>query len=390
MKLKTFSYLITLILVLGLAACKAPTEKAFDEQLASQLQTALEEAVENPEAKFPGAVLYVSSSELGTWTGAAGLGNIDTSATMRSDDKFRAGSVMKPFVSVVGLQLIEEGLFSLDDPMPAVLPESVTARFSEGDKITVRMLLNHTGGIADWLTEAVISEIAANPQKIWKEEEYLDLAAAQEPYFAPGKGWKYSNTDYNLLGLVIEQATGRSWRQEVRERIIERFNLENTLLPEPGDTFIPNDHARGYIDMGGKMVDFTGVDPSMAGAAGGQALATTTTDLAQFLTTVLAGELFQNAGTLDEMLTFVDAPYIGGQVGYGLGMMKYLLPGGVEMLGHSGGTAGFQCLVVHMPAQNITISMAMTNMESDPTLILYLVLEILIPEFTPPPSPEKK
>jgi len=385
MKLKIFSYLISLTLILGLTACAPPTEKAFDEQLASQLQTALEEAVESPETNFPGALLRVSSPELGTWTGAAGLGNIETGTAMRPDDKFRAGSIMKPFIAVVTLQLVEEGLLSLDDPMTAVLPESVTARFADSDKITVRMLLNHTSGIADIITDAVYAEIVANPTKVWEDDEWLDIAAAQEPYFAPGEGWRYSNTDYILLGLVIEQATGHSWRAEVRERVIEPLNLENTLLPEPGDLSIPGNHARGYHYIDGELVDFTEVDPSMAGAAGGSGLVTTTTDLALFLDAVFAGELFQNAGTLDEMLAFVDVPGEGEgyRVGYGLGMEKFVFPGGIEVLGHTGGTAGYRSFTGYLPTQGITIAMAMTNMESDKTMVIFPVLQILVPEFAP-------
>ena len=113
MELKIFSCLMALTLVLGLMACATPAEKVFDEQLASQLQAALEDAVESPETKFPGALLYVSSPELGTWSGAAGLGNIETDTAMRPDDKFRAGSVIKPMIAVVVLQLVEEGQFSL-------------------------------------------------------------------------------------------------------------------------------------------------------------------------------------------------------------------------------------------------------------------------------------
>ncbi|HDZ27262.1 MAG TPA: class A beta-lactamase-related serine hydrolase, partial [Candidatus Aminicenantes bacterium] len=213
MKFKTSSYLIILIVVLGLTVCKAPTEKPFDTQLADKLQTALQEAEENPDTKFPGVLLYISSSKLGTWVGAAGLSNIKTDTTMRPDDKFRAGSIMKPFISVVILQLMEEGRFSLEDPMTAVLPESVSSRFSDSEQITVRMLLNHTSGIPDWITGAMIGKITANPQRIWEVDEYLDAAAAQEPYFPPGEGWRYSNTDYSLLGMVIERATGRSWRE---------------------------------------------------------------------------------------------------------------------------------------------------------------------------------
>ncbi|HEB34919.1 hypothetical protein LCGC14_0839290 [marine sediment metagenome] len=385
MKFKTSSYLIILIVVLGLTVCKAPTEKPFDTQLADKLQTALQEAEENPDTKFPGVLLYISSSKLGTWVGAAGLSNIKTDTTMRPDDKFRAGSIMKPFISVVILQLMEEGRFSLEDPMTAVLPESVSSRFSDSEQITVRMLLNHTSGIPDWITGAMIGKITANPQRIWEVDEYLDAAAAQEPYFPPGEGWRYSNTDYSLLGMVIERATGRSWREEVHERIIKPLNLENTRLPEPGDLSISDNHARGYIDMGGELIDFTKIDPSMAGAAGGHALITTTMDLARFLNVVLAGELFQKPGTLDEMLAFVDVPdavritrYF---TGYGLGIMKFLLPGNIEMFGHAGGTGGFASFIYFLPNQDMTVSGMMSNMESDQYQILSPALEILIPEF---------
>lgn len=385
MKFKTSSYLIILIVVLGLTVCKAPTEKAFDTQLADKLQTALQDAVENPDTKFPGVLLYISSPKLGTWVGAAGMSNIKTDTAMRPDDKFRAGSIMKPFISVVILQLVEEGRFSLDDPMIAVLPESVSLRFSDSDQITVRMLLNHTSGIPDWTTGAMIGKITANPQRIWEVDEYLDVAAAQEPYFPPGEGWRYSNTDYNLLGMVIEHATGRSWREEVRERIIKPLNLENTQLPEPGDLSISNNHVHGYLDMGGELIDFTKIDPSMAGAAGGHALITTTMDLARFLNVVLAGVLFQKPGTLDEMLAFVDVPdavrIVRHFTGYGLGIMKFLLPGNIEMFGHAGGTAGFTSFIYFLPNQDMTVSGMMSNMESDQYQILSPALEILIPEF---------
>ena len=93
------------------------------KDIASQLQTALEGVVQNPNTNFPGAVLHLQSPEIGTWSGAAGLGEIETATIMKPDNRFRAGSVMKPFVAVVTLQLVEEGCFSLDDPITAVLPD---------------------------------------------------------------------------------------------------------------------------------------------------------------------------------------------------------------------------------------------------------------------------
>lgn len=294
---------------------------------------------------------------------------------------------MKPYIAVVTLRLVEEGRFSLDDSMTAVLPDSITSRFADSDRITVRMLLNHTSGIPEWLTDATGADIATNPTRVRTVNEYLQLAAAQEPYFPPGKGFTYSNTDYNLLGLVIDQTTDRSWREEVRERVIGPLHLDDTLLPEPGDLSIPGNYAHGYMDMGGNLVDFTWVDPSMAGAAGGHALVTTTMDLARFLEAALAGELFQEPGTLGEMLTFVDMPQDASSsnlaVGYGLGIMRYALPGGIEMLGHAGTTGGYQCFVYNLPAQGIIISGMMSNMESDQMQLIFPAIELLVPEFSP-------
>jgi len=334
------------------------------ENITDQLQAALETAVHSLDTNFPGAVLHVRSPQFGSWSGAAGMGEIETATPIQPDDKFRAGSVMKPIVAVVVLQLVEEGMFSLDDPMTAVLPDDITSRFVSSDQITVRMLLNHTSGIPDWLTEAAGQEIGANPTRI------RTLA----------------NTDYNLLEVVIKQATGRSWREEVRARVVEPLHMEHTLLPEPGDLTIPSNYAHGYLDIDGTLVDYSRVDSSMAGAAGGHALVTTALNMAQFLEAMLSGELFMKTETLDEMLNFGDVPQEtnqGALVGYGLGIMKFMLPGDIEMLGHAGTTGGYQCFVYNLPAQGITISGMMSNITSDQMQLISPAIEILIPKLSP-------
>lgn len=386
--MKAFRWISLVLVVVVIASIvTACSEKKFDQQLANQLEAVLEDAVESSETQFPGALLYVSSPELGTWSGAAGLGNIDTNTAMRVNDKFRIGSTIKPMIAMIVLQLVEEGQFSLDDTMTAVLPESVTARFANSNSITVRMLLNHTSGMADCINP-VQAEIIANLAKIWEIDEWLDIAASQEPYFAPGQGWTYSNTDYILLGLVIEQATGMSWREEFRERIIEELNLENTLLPEPGDLSIPGNYSHGYMDLGTGLDDVTRVDPSMADAAGGSAGVMTAADMTRFLDAMMAGELFRNPETLDEMLTSLakipeGSVPLSGAVGYSLGMMKFVFPGGIEMVGHSGDTGGFSSFMFYLPAQGITISGVVNDMDPLGVFyqILYPALEILVPGF---------
>ena len=356
-----------------------PTANPMDKELAGRLQALLDQATEGPDATFPGALLFIKHPKLGYWAGAAGLSNIENQTAMSPGDKFRAGSIMKPFVAAVVLQLVEEGGLSLDDPLPSVLPEEVISRFPDNEKITVQMLLNHTAGIPEWVN-VLLNDIAADPTRVWQVEEFLDTAAAQPSDFLPGEGWKYSNTDYNLLGLIIEQVTGNPWRDEVRRRIIRPLALKDTILPEPGDPAMPGSHVHGYETIEGALVDFTQVDPSMAEAAGGSALVTTTSDLVTFLEALLAGEFFQQETTLEQMLNRVkvpDDPH--GLIGYGLGLEKYVLPGNVEMIGHLGSTAGYRSLVGHLPAYGITFAMSI-NTQGDPVPVFLPALQLLLDE----------
>jgi D-alanyl-D-alanine carboxypeptidase len=326
----------------------------------------LHDALRDPGIHAPGAILHAESPTLGSWTGAAGLGRVAPAVPMRPADRFRAGSIVKPFVSVVVLQLAERGRLSLDARLPDVLPRSVVARFPNAADISVRMLLGHRSGIPEWDLPAVDEQIARDPAKVWKVSEFLDLAAAQPPVFAPGTSYKYSNTDFNLLGLIIERITGHSWRHEVTRRVIRPLGLTRTYLPPPGHRSIRGAHAHGYGELDGRRVDLTGVDPSIAGAAGGGALVTTVGDLARFLNALLKGRPFHRRQTLRQMLAFAPAPDQGGQVGYGLGIERRVVPGGVALIGHLGGAAGYTAYVARLRPQGVTIAYAL-NWADDPT-----------------------
>jgi D-alanyl-D-alanine carboxypeptidase len=285
---------------------------------------------------------------------------------MRPGDHFRAGSIMKTFVAARVLQLVEQGRLSLDSRLPDVLPPDVAGRFQNAPKISVRMLLSHRSGIPEWETPAADREIATHPAKIWTTSEFLDRAAAQPPLFAPGTRFSYSNTNYNLVGLIIERATGHSWRQEVTERVIRPLGLTQTVLPAPGDRSLPGPYAHAYLQAAGKTLDLTGVDPSMAGAAGGSALVTTVQDLSRFLNGLLAGRLFRHPATLRQMLTLGPATGEGGVVGYGLGIERRVLPGGIDLIGNLGGAAGYMAYVGRLRGTDVTFA-AVGNSNSDPS-----------------------
>jgi D-alanyl-D-alanine carboxypeptidase len=297
---------------------------------------------------------------------------------MRAGDRFRAGSIMKTFVSAATLQLVEEGRLGLDDTLPQVLPRRVTARFADADRITVRMLLNHTSGLGSYTDEPGFErEVATHPRKRWSTAELLDRAAARPRTGAPGERYSYSNTNYNLLGLIIERATGKSWRAVVRERILRPLHLRHTSLPRPGHIPSGRDIAHGYQRIDGKRYDLTRVDSSMAGAAGGHALLTTTSDLARFNRALLAGRLFRRAGTLRAMRTFVAAQDHPFEVGYGLGLERDLLPGGVEMVGNMGDTAGYRAFMYRLPALHADVAMAI-NTPGDPSPALVPALRLVM------------
>jgi D-alanyl-D-alanine carboxypeptidase len=367
-----------LYVVFGWFMTLAPIAYA-QADFSQQLQTALDTLVDNPDSNFSGAILYVSQPDKGTWLGSAGVADIETGAPLSLDASFRAGSIMKPFVAVTVLQLIEEGKLSLETLMTEVLPEEYKSLFANAGRITVRMLLEHSSGIPEWLTPGAIEQISAEPTKVWKVSEFLGLAAAQPAVFAPGEGYSYSNTDYNLLGLIIENVTGMSWREAVAERVITPLGLQHTKLPAPGDNSMPEGFMHGYEPLNGGMVDLSLTDPSMAGAAGGGALVTTVADLARFMAALRGGELFQQEETLSEMMTFIDAPDEGGQVGYGLGLQQYMLPGGLELIGHLGSTAGYRAFTGYFPGLDLSIALAF-NSQADPTPLILAALDVVSPE----------
>ncbi len=300
---------------------------------------------------------------------------------MMAENTFRAGSIVKPFVATAVLQLVEEGKVALDDPLPAVLPQDVVAPIEDADRITVRMLLNHTSGIPEYSDREHERMVAADPHRVWQVDEYLEMAAAHPRQFDPGEGYAYSNTDYNLLGLVIEEATGESWREAVRDRVIDQLDLEHTSLPEPGDASIGSGAAHGYELLDGELRDYTDIDPSVAGAAGGTPWSRRRGS-GPLPRRAARRQLFERPETLEEMLTFVDttdAPAVPGEVGYGLGIERFEWPGGVEVIGHFGGTAGYLAVVGNLPDEGIEFSMVITA-QDDPTSVLFPALEIMVAE----------
>ncbi len=286
---------------------------------------------------FPG--ILVKTYEGGkTWGYAAGVANLSTKKPMKTDFRFRIASVTKTFTATVVLQLAGENRLNLDDSIEKWLPGVIQGNRYDAKQITIRQILNHTSGIAEY-SRTKEADFFKNRNKSFTAEDLVKLGLSLPPDFAPGKGWSYSNTGYVLLGILIEKVTGNSYAEEIENRIIEPLELSNTFLPGNSSVIPGTNHARGYFQPDGasELKDITYYNPSIGSSAGD--MISTADDLNKFFSYLLSGKLLKEQ-QLKQMLTTV--PTGSAEiVGYGLGIYETRLPNGVSIWGHSGGIPGF-------------------------------------------------
>ncbi|MER7498838.1 serine hydrolase domain-containing protein [Nonomuraea pusilla] len=285
--------------------------------------------------------------ENGHRTARAGTARLNGTRPVPHDPLFRVGSTTKTFVATVLLQLVGEGRLSLDDPVERWLPGVVPG----GDAVTVRRLLDHTSGLYDYSQDKDVPlfgpEFVRNRHRTYPAEELVRLALRNPPYFAPGKGWRYSNTNYFLAGMIIERVTGRPYAEEITRRILRPLGLRRTFLPGTSPA-IPGRHAHGYMPLSmepdAELVDITSFNPSVAGAAG--EMISSAGDVQRFFAALLQGRLLRPA-QLAEMTRTVDISRETGipGAGYGLGLEVMPLSCGGKTWAHGGSSPGYQTYV---------------------------------------------
>jgi D-alanyl-D-alanine carboxypeptidase len=292
--------------------------------------------------RFPGALASVREPDGRVRTYTAGVSDLDTGAKMPADARVRIASNTKMFTATVVLQLVGEGKIKLDRPVETYLPGVVRGNGIDGRKITIRHLLQHTSGLADYDDKLFAEDFVSVLKSYHEPYELLRLAFSEKPASRPGKTFAYSNTNYILAGLVAQRVTGRPIAELVTKRIIEPLGLRDTYWPGDGELTIRGTHPRGYLPaMDGKApVDVTESEPSTGWAAG--ALVGTPGDLNRFLVALLGGRLLKPA-QLAEMKKTVDAPNfdsVGGSR-YGLGIATFKLSCGGFAWTHGGIAPGY-------------------------------------------------
>jgi len=323
-------------------------------QLNKFLQSQVYSEGMDPEQGAPGLVLLVDTPD-GRYLKAAGVASLEEGTPMQVNDRFEIGSNSKSFTIAVLMQLQEEGILGLDDNLSNWLPEWAE-KIPFGYQMTLRQLAQHTSGIWDY-GDPIIEQAASNPvhlQDYDSPQQLVQYAIDNgTPDFEPGAEgqWKYSNTGYILLGMVLETASGERLGDLYQDRIFDPLGLNSAVFIE--DVPEPYEIIDGYhwTDDGHEL-NTTKWNVSQGWAAGG--IAMTAEDLMTYGQALAAGELFQDPDSLTEMLSF-DPNGMGGAAPYGLGLIDFSGAGAPGSWGHEGQTAGFQTLWFINPESSVTV-----------------------------------
>ncbi|MET9953272.1 serine hydrolase domain-containing protein [Streptomyces sp. NPDC006339] len=284
----------------------------------------------------PGAMARYTGPD-GVRSRTVGVRDQSTGAPMDIHARFRIGSVSKTFSAVVLLQLVEEGRLRLDDPVNRLLPGLLP-----DDRITVRHLLTHRSGLADYtnkMFEHTVPGFEAVRNRVFSYQELVDLSLAEPRTVEPGAAYAYSNTNFVVVGMLIEKLTGRPVADAYERRIIKPLKLRGTSYVHP-DTRIKGLHVRGHLhpdEAGAPLVDSTEQTVSWAQSAG--AVLSTPADLNTFMSALMRGRLL-TPPMLDAMTTVTPTDPTGSRA-YGLGLRRYQLSCGTQVFGHTGTVQGY-------------------------------------------------
>jgi D-alanyl-D-alanine carboxypeptidase len=311
------------------AATRASTPAPDMEGVVAALNAAMAHGAPGAMARFTGPE--------GVQARTVGVRDRDSGAAMDIRARFRIGSVSKTFSSVVLLQLVQEGKLELDAPvnryLPGLLPD---------DRITVRHLLTHRSGLADYtdaMFEHTVPGFEAVRNRVFSYQELVDLSLSEPRTTEPGVAYKYSNTNFVVVGMLIEKTTGKRVAQEYQRRIIKPLGLRNTSYVHP-DVHIAGLHVRGYLhpdEEGAPLVDSTEQTVSWAQSAG--AIISSPADLNTFTTALMRGRLL-SPKTLEAMTTVTPTDTTNTRF-YGLGLRRYDLSCGTQVYGHTGTVQGY-------------------------------------------------
>jgi D-alanyl-D-alanine carboxypeptidase len=327
----------------GAASTAATTELSPEVQRAIATAVAKELTKYGGKQPVPGAAVGVWVPGKGEFVKGIGYGRVSPLEGMWHDDLFRVGSNTKTFVTTVLLQLVDEKKVHLDDTIASF---DLGLAVPNERSITLRELAEMRSGIIDLYAVPGAQKESMAEWTRRTPRQWVALAAKQPPLFAPGAKYNYSNTNWFLLGLVIEKVTHRTIQAEIHDRILAPMNLSHTSFPTT-NWGMPSPYAHGYsLSANNEWVDeSTTLSPSISWAAG--AMISNMTDMKKWVKAYVTGTT-NSAATQKARLTCLPTGQGNRSFGLGVGCSA-------GWYGYTGGITGYNTSAYYMPATGVTI-----------------------------------
>ncbi|MEZ6069059.1 MAG: serine hydrolase domain-containing protein [Pirellulales bacterium] len=329
-----------------LPAWAAPVGEELDERLAARL-----EAME-----CPGALVGIFPDEGEPRRWALGVADVESRRPMTLDMHMRIGSVSKPLLGTVVLQLVGEGKLSLDEPISKYVPD-----VPAGESITLEMLGHNTSGLFNTIENKQFQRaIMDDPERNWPFDEILEFTFARPSYFSPGEKFRYSNTNAVLLARAVEQVTGHAYGEEIQRRVCRPLGLRHTgvpvdgKLPEPCPRAYRNGYPDKVIGYGDVFYDVTPYSASWTNAAG--ELYSTLDDLGRLARPLATGQLLEQPQR-SQMHDWTDTGHAGIKYGF-------LIAERDDGIGHTGDVPGFNAVCLYYPQWKTSV-VVLTNLSNN-------------------------
>lgn len=354
--IKKLSAVLSLFLILHGAAKSQVFNKARLDSFFVALNTH-DQSMGSVAIASGGAVVYQNAIGYSQANGA-----IKTPATIQT--KYRIGSISKMFTATMIFQLIDQGKLNLSTPLAAYFPQLPNAA-----KITIGEMLDHRSGLHNFTNDSLYTTYMGEPQT---EAAMTAIFARQKPDFEPDTKAEYSNTNFVLLGYIVEKITGKTYAEELKNRITSKIGLKDTYYGSKADPAKNEAYSYNYT---GKWTQMPETDMSIPGGAG--AVVSTPADLVKFIDALFAGKLI-SAASLELMKTMKD----------NYGMAMFTIPFyDKKGYGHTGGIDGFSSLLIYFPQDKLAIAYLSngvrysTNDVVIGALSIYFNKPFVIPEF---------
>lgn len=391
--------LLFIVLAACLAACSDDTEAVADQQVAvdSGLADGPASEAASPDAKIPGDAAAdgaagsfskakqakllkalqdgwkaqgppggTMAARLGStklWAGAVGLSDISKKSAMKPGDRLRIASITKTFMATLVLLLEQEKLLSVEDKLSKWIPS-----FPKGDGIKLYQLMNHTSGVYNYTNSAKLQK-----KKAATLQQLAQIAIDEGPSFPPGSKWGYSNTNYVLLGMIVEKATKTSWHAALRKRVLSKHGLKDTFAE--GFETVTGGMVKGYGLAGGTTLkDVTNdLHPSVAGPAG--CMVSTVSDLTLFFNKLHGGSIL-SAASLKKMQSTYKFK-IDPANSYGLGLL-ISESGGQTFYCHDGSVDGFNSMACYWDGVGASVAVLFNATEAKAGSFLSEIFKALL------------